>query len=91
MFFRFGGDEFTVIFKRTKKEDLRKILNLLIQNVNDKINFDNIDFGLSISISHIDESTSLDENINRADKMMYEIKKKGDGILFWDEFKKKNE
>ena len=71
---RYGGDEFCMILPDCDTEGAQKIAEKIISNFS-KI-FSSYSLSIGISQSGVKENISDDELIKRADKMMYESKKK---------------
>jgi len=77
--YRFGGDEFVIIFPNTIIEEAAEVWN----RINNKVNqFNAISNKYMIKLSHgiceypIKQKISIDEFLNLADKKMYENKQK---------------
>ena len=70
---RFGGDEFVVIFEDADKEIIQEILKEISQNVS-KIKIDKMPTKMNISIGAIYGDGEVNNLIDRADKVMYQIK-----------------
>ena len=71
---RFGGDEFVVIFEDADKEIIQEILKEISQNVS-KIKIDKMPTKMNISIGAIYGDGEVYDLIDRADKVMYQMKK----------------
>ncbi len=77
---RLGGDEFVILLPdMSDKALLAKLANMIIEVISDinSISSSPINISASIGISIFDEEDSVNSIINRADKAMYEVKKKG--------------
>ncbi|WP_432666142.1 GGDEF domain-containing response regulator [Wukongibacter baidiensis] len=77
---RFGGDEFVVLTIDVREEDKKIILDRLKRNIRNYNMEKKIDYSLSISIGgafyESSSITNIEEILNKADKLMYEEKKK---------------
>ena len=74
---RIGGDEFIVLIENTRKVDLEKIAERLINKLNEEIKIDDYQLRLSISIGisiFPEDGRDADELISKSDKAMYEVK-----------------
>lgn len=79
---RWGGDEFLIIYKDLKYDDK----NLIIQKIQDELDniSDSIGFNISASIGaacYPKDGNTLSDLLNKADKNMYSLKKKGNSLL----------
>lgn len=73
---RFGGDEYIALLKAIDKETVKKIVLRMDQAIQN-IQLPNIKCSISASIGYASpspETNKLDEIVNMADKMLYEIK-----------------
>ncbi len=77
LFCRYGGDEFIVFAKNYNDEKAYKFISLLQANV-EEANTGDKDYRLEISIgfSRKQDYENINNVINRADKMLYDIKRK---------------
>ncbi|WP_187647846.1 GGDEF domain-containing protein [Nitrosophilus labii] len=78
--FRLGGEEFAIILSDLTQQDVYKIaerLRKVIENHNVRIDEKIISYTASFGITEYKESESMEEFLDRADKAMYEAKKKG--------------
>ena len=79
--FRYGGDEFIVLYDGVKLENAEIIANSLINNVHLVEEFcknESTQVSISIGISKFNENDqNFQEAINRADKALYEAKRNG--------------
>jgi diguanylate cyclase (GGDEF)-like protein len=77
---RYGGDEFIILAIDVKKGDKEVIVRRLKSNIEDYNNAKKRPYKLSMSIGVVfyepDNITSLEDILNKADKLMYEEKKK---------------
>ena len=70
---RFGGDEFVIIFEDVNKEDLQEILHEISQNVS-KMKIDQMPSKTAVSIGAVCGDGDVYDLIDRADKVMYQMK-----------------
>lgn len=63
--YRIGGDEFVILCRKTKEEELKRIVKSIRKNV------DNTKYTCSIGYSYIDNGKSTKEMIKESDEMMY--------------------
>jgi diguanylate cyclase (GGDEF)-like protein len=83
--YRIGGEEFLVIFYNLKKKEVPNILNRILKKIpyNIKKNCPELHKSVTISGGFINlnykeiDNTSLNEIIEKADKLLYEAKKNG--------------
>lgn len=79
--FRYGGDEFIILYDGLKIENAETIANNLINNIahlEDFCKTDTIKVSISIGISTFYEhDKSIEDIINRADKALYDAKRNG--------------
>ena len=74
--FRIGGDEF-VIITNTSEEGLATEVANAVEDELDNVDFrDDFDIDMSIGYAHYDGTTPIKELLKKADKKMYEAKKK---------------
>ena len=71
---RFGGDEFVVVFDSIEKDLLRSILREISKRVA-ALSIENLFGQTSVSVGAIVGSGNVVDMIDRADKVMYDIKK----------------
>jgi len=75
---RYGGDEFLIYFHDIKSEESGKSILMQLEKDIANINFEPVNIQVSASIgmvvTKVNESTLLEELINNADKVMYEVK-----------------
>lgn len=88
MFFRIGGDEFTIIIEDyTTKDDLIALLHKIKQEMTKQIDIKNINFHISLSIGisfYPDDATTPLGLQKTADIAMYEAKSNGkNGFAFY--------
>lgn len=84
MVFRYGGEEFTIIFKNKNKDEVLKSLNKVQININDTL-FPN-DIRCSVSIGYAKKDETYERTIRKADEALYEVKTHGkNGICYQDE------
>ena len=72
---RFGGDEFVIVFEKIEKDNLQTILKEISRQIG---NFTMKDFEekASVSIGAVYGNGNVDDFLCRADKAMYELKKR---------------
>ncbi len=70
--YRIGGDEFAIVYSKAKKEDV----DALLKTIQDKINLDDIPFGVSCGYSSFNKECDFNDAYKRADEMLYECKNK---------------
>ena len=79
--FRYGGDEFIVLFDGLKLENAETIANNLINNVHNVEDFckeDAVKISISIGISSFNkDDEGIQDVLSRADKALYQAKKNG--------------
>lgn len=77
---RYGGDEFTILFKNCNIEDIKRKLDNIKENSfqNDKLS---ISVTMSFGITEYAEGKDLDEAISEADHALYESKQLGKNIV----------
>lgn len=63
--YRIGGDEFVILCRKTKEEELKRIVKNIRKNVG------NTKYTCSIGYSYIDNGKSTKEMIKESDEMMY--------------------
>lgn len=79
---RLGGDEFVVLLEgTTRREDIARILDRFLQQVNEPIRFDadiEVSISASLGVAILDvNAQSAEEVLQRADSAMYEAKHSG--------------
>ena len=82
--YRYGGEEFLIIFNRAKKEDAIKVAERIMQLVrNNKLIYKNqvIRITLSMGLTEHQKGDTLETLIDRADAAVYEAKKSGKNRL----------
>jgi len=78
--YRYGGEEFLIIFNRAKKEEAVKVAERIMQLVrNNKLIYKNrvIRITLSMGLTEHQKGDTLESLIDRADAAVYEAKKAG--------------
>jgi diguanylate cyclase (GGDEF)-like protein len=78
--YRYGGEEFLIIFNRAKKEDAIKVAERIMQLVrNNKLIYKNqvIRITLSMGLTEHQKGDTLETMIDRADAAVYEAKRTG--------------
>ncbi|MCT4509148.1 MAG: response regulator [Tepidibacter sp.] len=82
--YRFGGDEFLILFKNLLKEQVCSVMQRCLNNINKKnINYrgNNIKISFSAGITTIVENESIKEALDRADRALYVSKDEGRGRI----------
>ena len=83
---RWGGEEFLVILRDTELDDatvLMERFRLKIQTTPLLINGLEIRVRLTIGLTELDSSLSLDDSIKEADELMYQGKLQGRNLVIW--------
>ena len=79
--YRYGGEEFAIVFPRTNSEEAKVCLNALIQGFSQKVfNYENQRFSVTFSAGIFaieNETVTMDEALRRADDALYEAKTSG--------------
>jgi len=78
--FRYGGEEFLILIKSGKIEDVISKCGAIIKTIrNNKIKYKgrNIKVTLSIGVSQLNSNENIEDAIERADMALYEAKKSG--------------
>ncbi len=75
--FRYGGDEFLIIYPNTKAQTALAITERVRKNISISLKREGIKSSLSIGITTYQKFESYKLLIDRADKVMYESKKNG--------------
>ena len=73
---RYGGDEFTILFKNCTMEDIKRKLDKVKEN-KFSINDSTVTITMSFGITEYTEGKGLEEAISEADQALYESKKIG--------------
>ncbi|MDD3626493.1 MAG: GGDEF domain-containing protein [bacterium] len=76
--YRYGGDEFIIIFSKTRINKIKTVADRIIKEFKGR-GFKNV--GLSMGVSQIKEEDTKEMIIKRADNLMYIAKNKGGGYL----------
>ena len=78
--FRYGGEEFAVIFRHMSAEEVEKLMDKVREAINE-LRFDNMPkerLGISCGIyEYMGDATAVQEIFSRADKALYRAKKLG--------------
>lgn len=77
---RYGGDEFLILLPDIKDYSNYEIISLRIANAINKVNIEDIDINISLSIGtsfYPRDGENIDELISKADKAMYNVKNVG--------------
>jgi len=87
---RLGGDEFVIcLYAIGKRSNLKKIADTLINKISSISNIEgnpiNIGASIGATINYTPESVPLSELIRMTDKLMYEAKRAGKGIVIVNE------
>ena len=75
--FRIGGDEFVLILGDAKASSALKVANDVRQLIREQAPQELPDFAISFGICCVDDSSSADDWLERADEALYETKKLG--------------
>ena len=75
--FRIGGDEFVLILGDAKASSALKVANDVRQLIREQVPQELPDFAISFGIRCVDDSSSADDWLERADEALYEAKKQG--------------
>ena len=78
--FRIGGDEFALILSDAKPYDAMKVSNDIRQLLRAHLSGDRFHFSVSFGVCSVDESSSPDDWLDRADEALYEAKRAGGDI-----------
>ena len=78
--FRIGGDEFVLILGDAKASSALKVANDVRQLIREQAPQELPDFAISFGICCVDDSSSADDWLERADEALYEAKKQGGDI-----------
>lgn len=82
VFSRLGGDEFALLLLETEYEEAQIVLSRLQQQVSVIFKDEYLDINMSIgAITFKNKPDSVDAAIDRADRLMYEVKKHGKNNL----------
>ncbi len=68
--YRIGGDEFAIVYSKANKEDV----DVLLKTIEDKINLDDIPFGVSYGYSSFEKECDFKNAYKSADEMLYKCK-----------------
>lgn len=68
--YRIGGDEFVIIYSKAKKEEV----DALLKKIDEKINLEDIPFGVSYGYSSFDKECDFNNAYKSADEMLYKYK-----------------
>ena len=86
---RFGGEEFCIIIKDVTKENAIEILQrirIAVEKFSYKVDTEkSLHCTISLGATMYNEDEELEENINRADMMLYNAKNSGRNRLLFDE------
>ncbi|MBS4197761.1 diguanylate cyclase [Lederbergia citri] len=81
MIYRYGGEEFVIVFPKTTNKEAKGRIEELIKGFSQKVfSHNDIDFSVSFSAGVFtveDESVTMDEAFKRADSSLYEAKRLG--------------
>ncbi len=75
--YRWGGDEFIFLIKKTTQDEVVKSINLIYDQFKEPITIKDTDYSVSMSIglvSYPENGNSVDSLIRRADIVMYDVK-----------------
>lgn len=74
---RYGGDEFTILFKECSINDIVKRIEFLKNRISSLGTNNNINLTVSFGLSEYKEGKTINEVILEADQALYESKQKG--------------
>lgn len=85
--FRYGGDEFSLLFKNSSKEEVLSICSQIQKEVNTLAETFKTPLPLSVSIgiAHYTENISPHDLIENSDTALYQAKKKKNDIILYDD------
>lgn len=75
MLFRYGGEEFTIIFNNKNKNEVLEILKRIQEHINDALFLDEVKCSVSIGVAP--KEKTYEETIYKADKALYWVKQNG--------------
>jgi diguanylate cyclase (GGDEF)-like protein len=78
--FRIGGDEFALILADAKSHDALTVSNDIRRLLREHLSDDRPQFSVSFGVCCVDESTSPDDWLERADEALYEAKQGGGDV-----------
>lgn len=70
IFARYGGDEFIIVLNETNIDEAKKVINRLENILLDS----HFEMSISYGILYLDKKLSVEENLNKVDKLMYKMK-----------------
>lgn len=75
--FRYGGDEFLIIYPNTKVKTALAVMERVRENISASLEKKGIESGLSIGITTYQKSENYKKLMDRVDKIMYRSKRNG--------------
>ncbi|MGM0641279.1 MAG: GGDEF domain-containing protein [Thermotogota bacterium] len=67
---RYGGDEFLIVLNETSLKEGKKI----IERIDKKLKNSHFNLSISYGLFELDKNLSIEDNLNKVDKLMYEMK-----------------
>jgi len=80
--FRFGGDEFVLLFPETTGKQTAKVLKKIMRNLKKLVRPDGTPTTMSLGIAQYREGDTSKALLNRADKAMYKAKGSGGNCIY---------
>ena len=80
--FRFGGDEFVLLFPETTGKQAAKVLKKIMRNLKKLVRPDGTPTTMSLGIAQYREGDTSKALLNRADKAMYKAKGSGGNCIY---------
>lgn len=84
--YRYGGDEFVLLYENYNQHQIRQIIDYLLERFNTpwKVSSSDIICRTSIGVAfYPEDSQTIGDLIQNADRMMYEAKKQGKGAAYF--------
>jgi diguanylate cyclase (GGDEF)-like protein len=69
---RYGGDEFLIVLNEASLEEAKKI----IERISNEVTKSHFNLSISYGLLDLDKKLSIEENLNKVDKLMYKMKDK---------------
>lgn len=85
--FRYGGDEFFIIFRNRSGEEVRDIMSKVVKKISESDFYSSpyhINVSISVGVSEITEGISQEEAIYAVDKNLYVAKARGKNQVFYN-------
>lgn len=81
--FRFGGDEFCILFRNKSREEVTRICKLIREEFSTRgHNQSTPSLTISVGIARYEQGMFAEDLIQNADKAMYRAKRQKDAIVF---------